>query len=270
MAEMNQDILQKEEQFHDSWAETIDVDNLPVDEFFEACTAPENRWLLEKLGDLTGRKVLELGCGAGEASIYLAKKGADVTATDLSGGMLKVVERLAKKHDVSVKTHKTDADQIDFPDGTFDIVYAANLLHHVDIGKTLDEACRVLKPGGIFCSWDPIAHNPAINVYRRIATEVRTEDEHPLRMKDLKLFSKHFSKVEYATFWFFTLWIFIRFYFIERVDPNKERYWKKIITEHQKLEPRYNRLERLDRRFFRLFPFLRRYAWNIAVIATKG
>ena len=269
MAEMNSDILQKEESFHDSWAETIDVENLPVDEFFEACTAPENRYLLEKLGNLHGKKLLELGCGAGEASVYFAKKGADVTATDLSGGMLRVVEKLAHKHGVTLKTHKTDADNIDLPDESFDIVYAANLLHHVDIDRTLAEAKRVLKPGGIFCSWDPIAHNPAINIYRRIATEVRTEDEHPLRMKDLKLFSKHFSRIEYRTFWFFTLWIFVRYYFIERVDPNKERYWKKIITDHRLLERRYNRLEKADRRFFRLFPIFRRFAWNIAVLATR-
>ena len=80
-----------------------------------------------------------------------------------------------------------------FPDSTFDVVYAANLLHHVDIEETLIEAKRILKPDGVFVSWDPLAHNPVINIYRRLAMGVRTEDEHPLKMKEIAFFKKHFK-----------------------------------------------------------------------------
>ena len=45
------------------------------------------------------------------------------------------------------------------------------------------------------------------------------------------LFREHFAEVRYECFWFFTLLIFMRFYLVEGVDPNKERYWKKIITD---------------------------------------
>jgi ubiquinone/menaquinone biosynthesis C-methylase UbiE len=261
--------FKKEEKFHDGWAHSMDLNELMVDESFEACTSPENKYILKKLGNLHGKKVLELGCGAGEASVYFAKKGAIATATDISGGMLVVVKKLAKIHNVSVRTVKCRSDKIPFPDASFDIVYAANLLHHVKHESTLKESYRILKKGGIFVSYDPLAHNPLINIYRRIATKVRTEDETPLKIKDLRGFRKIFSKVEYNTFWFFTLWIFIRFYLIEKVDPNEERYWKKILVEHKRLKKTYDRLEKLDRVLFKILPFMKRYCWNIVVIARK-
>jgi ubiquinone/menaquinone biosynthesis C-methylase UbiE len=262
-------ILDREEIFHDQWADSINIDDVIVDEFFEAATSPENRIIIKKLGDIKEKKILELGCGAGEASVYFAKKGAEVTATDISQGMLDVVQQVAKRHNATLSTKQSYSDNIDFADETFDIVYAANLLHHVDLASTLIEASRVLKKGGVFVSWDPIAHNPLINIYRKMATEVRTTDEHPIKMNQLKLFLKYFSSMETETTWLFTLWIFVKFYFIDRVHPNDERYWKKILTEHKRLEKLYYRLEKLDKLLLHLIPFLKRYCWNIVIIAKK-
>lgn len=264
-----EELFEKEETFHDDWAETINLDEVMVLESFEASTCPENRTILEKLGDLKDKKILELGCGAGEASIYFSLKGADVTATDISSGMLDVVQKLASRFSVTLKTQQAYSNHLPFAENSFDICYAANLLHHVDIEETLLEAKRVLKKGGLFVSWDPLAHNPLINIYRKEAMNVRTEDEHPLKMKDLKTFKKHYSKVHTFYSWLFTLWIFIRFYLIEKVDPNKERYWKKIIKEHKRLDKTYSRLLKYDKFFLKLFPFLKRYCWNITIIAQK-
>lgn len=261
--------FKKEEKFHDHWADSIDLNCVMIDESFEACTSPENKFILKKLGKLKGKRILELGCGAGEPSIYFAKKGALVTATDLSTGMLKVVRKLSEKCGVEVQTVQCRSDKIPFPDSSFDIVYAANLLHHVEHEPTLREAYRVLKKNGLFVSYDPLAHNPIIKVYRRMATEVRTKDETPLKMADLKKFRKIFKKVDHTATWFFTLWIFLRFYLIERVHPNKERYWKKILIEHKRLEKSYKRLERLDNILFKVLPFMKRYCWNIVIIARK-
>ncbi len=263
------EILSKEECFHDYWANSISPEEVMVDEFFESCIAPENRWIIGKLDNIAGKSILELGCGVGEASIYFAKKGAHVTATDISEVMLQVVNRVAEKHKVQVVTRKCYSHNLDFKEGIFDIVYAANLLHHVDIESTIKEVYRVLKEGGVFVSWDPLAHNPVINIYRHLANEVRTEDERPVRIRDLKIYRRYFNKVEITTTWFFTLWIFIRFYLFEGVDPNQARYWKKIIVEHKRLERTYKRLEKIDKVFFKLFPFMKRYCWNIVVFCTK-
>ena len=263
------ELLQRERSFHDRWAESIDVDGIRVSDYFEACTSPENRFILAHLGDVNGKTLLDLGCGAGENSVYFSLKGARCTATDYSPGMVEKALKLAAANGVQIEGRTMNAMEIEFPAGMFDIVYAANLLHHLpDPTTALREIHRVLKPGGKACFWDPLRHNPVINVYRRIAKEVRTEDEMPLDIGITKFVKSLFSETVYDTFWLTTLWIFLRFYLIERVDPNKERYWKKIIAESSRLEPTYRRLERLDR-LVKKAPFMKRFAWNIAVVATK-
>lgn len=266
---MQDDILKKERQFHDQWASTIDVDGIRVADYFEACTAPENRFILRQLGDLRGKYLLDLGCGAGENSVYFAQRGARCVATDYSPGMVEVALKLAEANGVQVEGRVVNAMAIDFPDNTFDIVYASNLLHHIpDPHQVIKEMHRVLKPGGKACFWDPLKHNPVINVYRRIATKVRTEDETPLDINIVKGIQRLFSQTRYDTFWIATLWIFLQFYLIERVNPNEERYWKKIISEQARLEKTYRRLERVDRGLKKL-PLVKRFAWNLAVVATK-
>ena len=266
---MFDDTLQREREFHDSWAAAIDVDGINVRDYFEACTAPENRFILRQLGDVAGKTLLDLGCGAGENSVYFAKHGAHCIATDYSPGMVEVALKLAQANNVTVEGKVVNAMAIDFPDNSVDIVYIANLLHHLpDPSATLAEAHRVLKPGGQLCFWEPLKHNPVINVYRRMATSVRTDDEHPVDIAIVRQVQRYFRHTAWDTFWLATLWIFLQFYLIERVNPNDERYWKKIIVEHDRLRPLYRRLERVDRLLKRI-PGLRRFAWNVAVVATK-
>jgi ubiquinone/menaquinone biosynthesis C-methylase UbiE len=266
---MQDEILRKEQDFHDRWAAAIDVEGIQVRDYFEACTAPENRFILKQLGDVRGKYLLDLGCGAGENSVYFASQGARCVAADYSPGMVEVALKLAEANGVEVTGQVTNAMAMQFPDNTFDIVYASNLLHHIpDPSLTIREAHRILKPGGQFCFWDPLKHNPVINVYRRMATEVRTEDETPLDINLVREIKTQFTHTAFDTFWIATLWIFLQFYLIERVNPNQERYWKKIILEHERLRPTYLRLESLDRLLKRL-PWLKRYAWNLAVVATK-
>jgi len=266
---MIDETLNKERQFHDTWAAAIDVDGIRVADYFEACTAPENRFILQQLGDIRGKRLLDLGCGAGENSVYFAQKGANCVAADYSPGMVEVALKLAAANGVSIEGHTANAMALDFADNTFDIVYASNLLHHIPDPKiALKEMHRVLKPGGKACFWDPLKHNPVINVYRRMATEVRTDDEMPLDINIIKVVKSLFSQVSYDTFWLASLWIFLQFYLIEKVDPNKERYWKKIIIEYERLNPTYRRLETIDQSLKRI-PLMKRLAWNIAVVATK-
>jgi len=266
---MQDEVLRKEQQFHDQWAAAIDVEGIRVADYFEACTAPENRFILKQLGNLQGKYLLDLGCGAGENSVYFARQGANCVAADYSPGMVDVALKLAAANQVQVEGKVVNAMAIDFPDNTFDVVYASNLLHHIpDPTLAIKEMHRILKPGGKACFWDPLRHNPVINVYRRIATKVRTEDEMPLDINIVNFVKSHFSQTQYDTFWIATLWIFLRFYLIEKVDPNKERYWKKIIIEHTRLENSYRRLEALDRQLKKL-PLVKRFAWNLAVVATK-
>lgn len=266
---MSEETLKKERDFHDQWASIIDIDQIQVTDYFEACTAPENRFILHHLGDVKGKSLLDVGCGAGENSVYFAQKGAQCVASDYSPGMVEVALKLAEKNRVSIEGHVGNAMAFNFPDNSFDIVYVANLLHHLPDPKlALQELHRVVKPEGKVCFWEPLKHNPIINVYRRMATEVRTEDEHPLDIDIIPFLESLFERTQWDTFWIATLWIFLRFYLIERVNPNEERYWKKIILEKDRLEPEYQRLEEMDR-WLKQIPGMKRMAWNLAVVATK-
>jgi len=266
---MLDETLERERQFHDAWAAAIDVDGIRVADYFEACTAPENRFILQQMGDIRGKLLLDLGCGAGENSVYFAKQGARCVATDYSPGMVEVALQLAAANGVEIEGRTANAMALDFPDNTFDLVYASNLLHHIPDPKiALKEMHRVLKPGGKACFWDPLKHNPVINVYRRMATEVRTDDEMPLDINIVNYIQSLFFETAYDTFWIATLWIFLRFYLIEKADPNKERYWKKIIIEQERLSPMYLRLEKFDK-VLKKIPLMKRFAWNIAVVAKK-
>ena len=260
--------FEREERFHDAWADSTSVKTIDIHAVNEACTAPEMRFITKELGDISGKTLLDVGCGLGEASVYFATKGARVTATDISQLMLEKTAELARHYKTEVQTHKSTAEDLCLGvNKKFDIIYVGNLLHHVDINETLGRLQAHVKPSGKLVSWDPVAYNPVINVYRRIATNVRTPDEHPLRLKDLNLFKNHFQKVRRQWFWLFTLSVFLLMFLFQKRDPNKERFWKVVLYEGEKWKKIYRPLEFIDRILLKLFPFLKPLCWNVVVIA---
>lgn len=263
---MNTCRSQREREFHDQWAEQTPLSRIKVFEAFENITAQENRFILNLIANLKGVDLLDIGAGLGESSVYFALKGANVTANDISSVMLSRCVELGRKHCVEILPLLCTADNFDFGEACFDVVYGANVLHHVgDIRSFLNGVRKALKPGGRFFFYDPLAYNPAINVYRRLATKVRTEDERPLRFANLRIFRDTFSRVEHREFWLATLLIFFKYFFIDRVSPNEDRYWKRILTEDSaRIGWWFNPLIKVDDFLLRL-PLFRFLAWNIVI-----
>ena len=259
-----------EEEFHDDWASKEQVNLIDVISANEALTAPEMRYITKKILKHGGHTLLDVGCGLGEASVYFAQKGFAVTALDVSQEMLNVTVKLAELYKTSVNTIHTSAEvlQINAQD-KFDIIYVGNLFHHVNIETTLLKLKQHLNPDGLLISWDPVAYNPIINIYRRIAADVRTKDEHPLRLSDFKLFRKHFTEVKTKYFWFTTLVIFIIMFLIQRRNPNKERYWKTVVHESSRWAWLYYPLEILDKVLLSLLPPLKLLCWNVVIVSQK-
>lgn len=258
----------REEEFHDEWAADIDIASIDVIKCNESITAPELRYIAQSLGPLNGKKLIDIGCGLGEASIYFAIKGADVTSIDISEDMLQIVERLAARYQVRVNTRKSNVERLSISD-RFDIAYAGNLFHHVDIELTIKQFAKILKDDGLLVSWDPLAYNPLINVYRFIAKKVRTPDEHPLTMRDIKLFKKYFSDVTVKYFWLSSLIVFICMALIQFRDPNKERFWKAVVDEGDRWAWLYKPMEALDSLILKIFPFLGLLCWNVVIVARR-
>jgi SAM-dependent methyltransferase len=103
--------------------------------------------ILALAGDVTGRRILDAGCGSGPLSAALRDRGAIVTGFDASPGMIAVARRrLGDGADLQV----ADLDSpLPFPGDAFDDVVASLVLHYLeDWGPTLAEFRRVLRPGG--------------------------------------------------------------------------------------------------------------------------
>ncbi len=260
---------QREAAFHDAWAGSTPIDDVLVRECFEAPTALENRFILSRMGNLRGKRLLDIGAGLGESSVYFALQGAHVTMTDISPGMVQTGRELARRYGVEVEGIVSEAEHLGVAAETFDFVYVANTIHHVrDRDALFQKIHRALKPGGRFFSCDPLAYNPAINVYRRIATEVRTEDESPLTRADLRLARKYFAGVQHREFWISTLFLFVKYYAVDRVHPNQDRYWKRILRETPERLRWWMPLRAMDMALARM-PLLRWMAWNMVMWGEK-
>jgi ubiquinone/menaquinone biosynthesis C-methylase UbiE len=260
---------QREAAFHDAWAGSTPLDDVLVRECFEAPTALENRFILSRMGNLRGKRLLDIGAGLGESSVYFALQGAHVTMTDISPGMVQTGRELARRYGVEVEGIVSEAEHLGVAAETFDFVYVANTIHHVrDRDALFQKIHRALKPGGCFFSCDPLAYNPAINVYRRIATEVRTEDESPLTRADLRLARKYFAGVQHREFWISTLFLFVKYYAVDRVHPNQDRYWKRILRETPERLRWWMPLRAMDMALARM-PLLRWMAWNMVMWGEK-
>ena len=257
-----------EEAFHDDWASKIQVDELLVPQFFEAPTATDNQYVLGLIGDVKGKHVLDLGCGAGEAAVYFAKKGASASGVDISGEMIRVAQRLAEKHGVKVDFQRMAAEALQFPDSSFDIVYGYGALHHIDLARSAEEILRVLKKDGLAVFVEPLGYNPVLWVYRLFAKATRTEAERPFFFSQLKNFNG-FSSVSHREFWLLSLFVFIYFFAIKRYHPSKIRYWRQVIVEGEKHQRWFRVLKKLDDIVLRLVPPLRYLCWNTVITLKK-
>lgn len=261
---------QREADFHDQWAGSTRLEDVLVRECFEAPTAVENQFILRHMGPLQGKKLLDIGAGLGESSVYFALKGARVTTVDVSPGMVDTAIALGKKNGVQLEGVVAGAEDLAVLDGSYDIVYIANTIHHVhDRALLFERMSRALRSGGMFFSYDPLAYNPAINVYRRMATEVRTPDESPLTARDLRLARKHFRRVGHREFWISSLLLFAKYYLKDRVHPNEDRYWKRILRESESTLRWWKPLRAMDAVLTRI-PGVRWLAWNMVMWGEKA
>ena len=102
------------------------------------------------LGDVEGRDVLELGCGAARWSIALAQAGARPVGLDLSDRQLEHARRLMTEAGVDFPLIHASAEAVPLPDHSFDIVFCDHgAMSFADPYLTVPEAARLLRPGGL-------------------------------------------------------------------------------------------------------------------------
>jgi SAM-dependent methyltransferase len=127
---------------YDQFAEAYATAN--AEGFFNAWY--ERPAMLRLLGDVTGRRILDAGCGSGPTTVALTGRGADVSGFDLSAAMIEFARGRLPAADLQV--HDL-AEPLPWQDATFDTVVASLVLHYLeDWSGPLAEVHRVLAPGG--------------------------------------------------------------------------------------------------------------------------
>ena len=121
-------------------------------------TATEAENFVERIGIPVGSQVLDVACGSGNTSIPAAKAGGSVTGVDIAANSLEKARSRAAREDVSVDFREGDAEDLPFPDASFDVVltmFGAMFAPRPE--KVAAELLRVCKPGGIIAmaNWTP-------------------------------------------------------------------------------------------------------------------
>jgi SAM-dependent methyltransferase len=201
--------LGNERTFHDRQARerAADFGRRPAALCFSDCDYLDHEtWIrpaFQELQDVSGRRVLDYGCGHAMAAVVLARRGARVTAFDLSPGYLHEARRRAQANGVSIDLVQVDGDRLPFADEAFDRVWGNAVLHHLDVEPAARELFRVLRKGGVAVFCEPWGENPLLNWARRrmlYPGKERTADEQPLRRKHIGLLRKVFSDVDMRGF----------------------------------------------------------------------
>ncbi len=195
--EAPRDRIEREASFHDhSFANNIRAD---VDEYYVIAQRSVDYFLRRIAERSSGAHALEYGCGTGDMARNVLAQGADhVTGIDISPKGIQIATERARAAGEADRLdfRVMNAEQLEFPDETFDLIYGRGILHHLDLERSYAELARVLRPGGVVIMSEPLGHNPAINWYRNRTPELRTADEHPLMRRDIEHARRHFDRVE--------------------------------------------------------------------------
>jgi ubiquinone/menaquinone biosynthesis C-methylase UbiE len=128
---------------YNEWSRTYDSDeNLTRD--------LDQRVTMELLGNLQFGSILEIGCGTGKNTVFLAKIGSIVHAVDFSQGMIDKAKEKVQADNVHFSLMDV-TQRWEFEDETFDLVVCNLVLEHIeDLGPVFSEAARMLQPNGYF------------------------------------------------------------------------------------------------------------------------
>ena len=206
----------------------------------------------KEINDLVGKgsAIIEIGCGLDETMFSTLNGCQNRYAIDISEVAIEKQNRKAKGLGVNINYFVMDAHHLSFEDEKFDLVFGTSILHHLNLEKSLPEFWRILKPAGKLIFIEPLGINPLIKKFRNKTPELRTFDEKPLDLNDLRLIKSIFSSVNFMFFDLLTLALPVLF---------GNHINKQAISL----------LRKLDSLLFSVLPFTRYYSWQVLIVASK-
>ena len=148
------------------------------------------------LGNVLNKTVLDLGCGAGENSVVLARRAAKVVGLDISPDLVEIAKRRAQVQGQAVQFMVSSAYATGLPGESIDVVFGEAILHHLDLERAANEIRRILRPGGYAVFVEPIRDSATLRFLRRLMPSRQPDIspyEYPLTQKQLVSFSQGFE-----------------------------------------------------------------------------
>lgn len=145
------------------------------------------------LGDVTGQRVIDFGCGSGANTVLLAGRGAAVVGVDISEDLIRLAQRRLEVSGPGggARFVVGSAHDLPFPDDSVDLVFGIAILHHLDLPMVAREVHRVLRPGGRAIFQEPVRNSRIIRVLRALI---------PYRAPDVSPFERPLTDAELASF----------------------------------------------------------------------
>lgn len=207
------------------------------------------------MGELEGKRVLELGTGTGGTATLLAKRGATVVGIDLLPFRLTEARARAAEHDVaaSVEFALMDAMHLAFPDNTFDFIISKSVLVFTEHTRTAQECHRVLKPGGKAIFIENMRHHPAVWLYRKAFLRYSGK-LHYFSLHDVEAVGAEFEGLEHREF---------------HLSAVGALFWQKCLSIPLFYRWTFRIFKAIDTFLLKCLPFLKRFCWITAMICHK-
>ena len=196
-----------EAQITDARAAEVDVEGYDNLELASYCNkSAMRRYLFGYLGDVSGKRVLEICCGYSMTPVMLALAGAEVVANDVAPLTLEKVRSVARMHGVEerIEFYCGPAEQLPYPDKSFDIIYGGAAIHHLQIDAAGRELSRVLRAGGRGGFYDPLGHNLILELARDNLNYSYKHPEkgtdRPLKISNIETFGRYFATYSWRGF----------------------------------------------------------------------
>lgn len=234
----------RERRFHD---EVFSRDRRRWVRAFYGLTRASKARFHERVAAAAPADLLEIGCGPQSSAIAAARRGCRAHAIDISPVAVERARAAAQDAGVEISAHVMDAHALAFASNRFDVVCGMGILHHLDLARALPEIARVLRPDGQAIFFEPLAHNPAIRVFRRLTPHLRSADEAPLTRAVVESFGAHFERVHPEFFHLATLAC------LPLLPLGGASRW-------------IDRADALDRRLFARLPAARWWAWTVVLV----
>jgi SAM-dependent methyltransferase len=251
------------------WSENLDSRNLGgrfskkrfnVRDEMAFYFSPEQEYALRPLwgeGGLKGKRILEIGCGMGVFTLFLARQEAEVFVVDLSIERLKFLKSQAARIGLGnqIKIICGAAESLPFAPDAFDAVYTKSVLIHTNLDRASRESFRVLKQGGTAVFVEPLRDNPFAFLYRTCFGPKEWKSITTYFDKSrIRSLAVPFGRVKVNYFYLFSFGAF----FFQFAWRNLSLF--RFFVHY---------LNKLDKALFHLCPPLKRLAWFAVIHARK-